>query len=134
VDGVNRYEDMDRDELIEQLRALERAADELERANRELASGIYGKHDAAAVAYSRRMVELETRAWILGEEKRLAEARAAQIEAWHDAARYVLVDRAVARVKRIPVVYPAVRGVRAVYRRVRPRERPALGAPGPGDG
>ena len=104
---------------------LERANKEYLRANRQLARGIYGKHDAAAAAaaawYDERLKEAETRAWILGEEKKQAEARVAQLEAWHDAGRYRAVDRAVGAVRRVPVVYPAVRRARAAFRRVRPR-------------
>ena len=107
------------------LRELERSNAELARANRELAQGIYGKHDAAAAAasaaYDEKVEELETRSWILGEEKRIAEARVAQLEAWRDAARYRAVDRAVVVVRRTPVVYPALNRAKRAFRRVRPR-------------
>ncbi|MEA2292577.1 MAG: hypothetical protein QOE86_216 [Solirubrobacteraceae bacterium] len=107
------------------LRELERANAELARANRELAHGIYGKHDAAAAAanaaYDEKVQELETRAWILGEEKRMAETRVAQLEAWRDAARYRAVDRAVVAVKRRPVVYGVLTRAKRAFRRVRPR-------------
>jgi 2-polyprenyl-3-methyl-5-hydroxy-6-metoxy-1,4-benzoquinol methylase len=107
---------------------LERVNGELRRANRQLARGLYGKHDAAAAAvavwYDDRIKELENRAWILEQEKLQAEARLAQLKAWHDAGRYHMVDRAVELAHRTPVVYPALKGVRRVYRtyrRVRPR-------------
>jgi SAM-dependent methyltransferase len=102
---------------------LERSNREFWDSNRQLWRTLPGKHDAAAAAvlarFDERIAELEGRAWILGEEKRIAEAKLAQMTAWHDAGRYHAVDRAVAVIRRTPVVYPAAKGARRVLRYVR---------------
>jgi SAM-dependent methyltransferase len=102
---------------------LERANAEYFRTNRQLARGMYGKHDAAAATviarYEEAVQEERARAHEAEErlkafEKQLREVEAAlhQEWAWKDAARYRMADRGVETIKRIPGLYPLGQAVR----------------------
>jgi 2-polyprenyl-3-methyl-5-hydroxy-6-metoxy-1,4-benzoquinol methylase len=83
---------------------LERANEAYFRTNRQLARGIYGKHDAAAAIVVARVEALEAQ---------LAEVERAlrQERAWRDAARYRAADRIADGVRRVPGLYNLLRFV-----------------------
>ncbi|MEO8690323.1 MAG: class I SAM-dependent methyltransferase [Solirubrobacteraceae bacterium] len=101
---------------------LERANAEYFRNNRQLARGIYGKHDAAAATvvarFERELYEERTRSEQLKRQLEETE-RTLHLEwAWRDAPRYHLADRLVGSVQRLPVIYPLAAWM---WMRVRPR-------------
>lgn len=106
---------------------LERANAEYFRMNRQLARGVYGKHDAAAAVAAWKLEQLiwaeqakveaaEQRAEALEKQLREVEVALHQQWAWHDAGRYHLMDRAVAAVKAVPGLYPVLKGLHRAVR------------------
>lgn len=99
---------------------LERANAEYYRTNRQLARGVYGKHDAAAATEVARLELAQRDAHLHAQalegrteelECQLAEVEGAlhQEWAWRDASRYRLADRIVGGVKRVPGLYELAR-------------------------
>jgi SAM-dependent methyltransferase len=117
---------------------LERANAEFFRTNRQLARGIYGKHDAAAATVVARyeealagergrVREVEERMKALEEHLGEVEGALHQEWAWRDAARYRLADRAVETIKRVPGLYPLGQMVRRGLKRTRRLSPPGDG-------
>ena len=103
--GHNRY-------MLE----LERANEAFFKTNRELAREIYGKHDAAAAPLVARYEQAQRRVDELERQNAELERQLQQEWAWRDAARYRIVDRIAAAIRRAPVIYPLVRLSRRAVR------------------
>ncbi len=121
---------------------LERANTEVFRANRQLARGLMGKHDAAAATLnSRYETEIAYRDRLVADldaEVKTLAAELAQERAWRDAPRYHLVDRLAAAIRAVPGVAQVAAALwwvlrRAFRQRSQTLAEPELGRGGFGD-